>query len=111
MSTPASHPYPWAPRRDGLALTVRLTPKSARDALEGIEQLADGRAVLKVRVRAVPEAGAANAALIRLVAKSLAMPAGAISLETGATGRVKTLFLNGDAEALETRLLALLGAG
>lgn len=106
----AARPYPWAPRRDGVVLTVRLTPKSARDGVEGIERRADGRAVLKVRVRAVPEAGAANAALIRLVAKSLAIPAGAVSLESGASGRVKTLFVTGDAGELELRLAALASA-
>ncbi|MHB8885670.1 MAG: DUF167 family protein [Methylovirgula sp.] len=100
---------PWAPRRDGVALTVRLTPKSARDALEGIEQLADGRAVVKARVRAVPEAGAANTALIRLLAEALALPARAIKLESGATSRVKVLFLDGDAEVLDMRLAALWG--
>jgi uncharacterized protein len=29
---------------------VRLTPKGGRDAIDGIERLADGRAVLKARV-------------------------------------------------------------
>lgn len=100
---------PWAPRRGGVALTVRLTPKSARDALEGIEQLADGRAVVKARVRAVPEAGAANSALIRLLAEALAMPARAIKLESGATSRVKILLLEGDAEVLDMRLAAIWG--
>ncbi len=104
MSAPSP---PWTFKRDGVVVTVRLTPKSGRDALEGIAQLADGRAVLKARVRAVPEAGAANNALIRLLAKSLAIPAGAVSLESGATGRVKTLFLKGDANELESRLAAL----
>jgi len=46
-----------------------LTPKSARDEIGGIEELADGRTVLKVRVRAVPQDGEANAALQRLIAK------------------------------------------
>ena len=92
-----------------MTLTVRLTPKSARDALEGIERRADGRAVVKARVRAVPEAGAANAALIRLLAEVLAMPVRAIKLESGATSRVKTLFLEGNAEALDARLMAILG--
>ncbi len=95
---------PWSPRKDGLRLLVRLTPKSSRDGIEGIEHLADGRACLKVRVRAVPEAGAANAALIRLLAKSLAIPASAISLESGASGRVKILRLAGDGAALAARL-------
>lgn len=79
--------------------------------MEGIEQLADGRAVLKARVRAVPEAGAANAALMHLLAEALALPNRAVSLESGATSRVKTLFLKGDAGALETRLTALLEPG
>jgi uncharacterized protein YggU (UPF0235/DUF167 family) len=36
---------PWSPARDGLALHIRVTPRGGRDALEGAEQLADGRAV------------------------------------------------------------------
>jgi uncharacterized protein len=104
---PTAQSLPWTVRRDGVALSVRLTPKSARDALEGIEQLADGRIVLKARVRALPEAGAANTALIRLLAKALALPSSAVTLESGATGRVKTLMLRGDCEAIEARLLAL----
>ena len=50
---------------------MRLTPKGGRDAIDGIEQLADGRAVLKVRVRAAASEGEANAALVKLVAKAL----------------------------------------
>ena len=42
----------------GIALAVRLTPKGGRDAIDGIETLADGRAVLKARVRAAPPAKA-----------------------------------------------------
>ena len=56
---------------DGLALRVRLTPKGGRDAIDGIEQLADGTAVLKARVRAAPQDGDANAALQKLVARSV----------------------------------------
>ena len=60
---------------DGLMLTVRLTPRGGRDAIDGIEQLADGRSVLKVRVRAAASEGEANAALVRLIAKTLGVPA------------------------------------
>ena len=57
----------------------------------------------------MPEAGAANAALMRLLAEALSMPARAIRLESGTTSRVKTLFFEGDAGALETRLIVVLG--
>jgi uncharacterized protein YggU (UPF0235/DUF167 family) len=54
--------------KDGLSLTVRLTPKGGRDAIDGIDERADGRCVLKIRVRAVASVGEANAALVKLVA-------------------------------------------
>lgn len=100
---------PWSLRRGGLALDVRLTPKGGRDAIDGIEQTAEGRSVLKIRVRAVPEAGAANAALIKLLAETCDIPARAISLESGATARLKRLSVKGDGEALAARLAALFG--
>src|SRR6516225_3586925 len=61
---------PWGAAPNGIVLTVRLTPKGARDAIEGIERLADRRCALKVRVRAAPSEGAANAALVALIAKA-----------------------------------------
>jgi uncharacterized protein YggU (UPF0235/DUF167 family) len=98
---------PWSARKDGVSVLVRLTPKSAREAIDGIDHLSDGRAVLKFRVRALPEAGAANEALVRLVAKTLALPASSITLESGASGRLKCLRLRGDASLLIARLEAL----
>jgi hypothetical protein len=95
---------PWRERSDGLQLVVRLTPKSSRDALEGLETLADGQCVLKARVRAVPEDGKANAALIGLVAKQLKTPASRIRLAGGAASRCKTLHLQGDSRALADML-------
>jgi uncharacterized protein YggU (UPF0235/DUF167 family) len=44
---------PWQRAGSGLLLSVRLTPRSASDALGGIETLSDGRAVVKLRVRAL----------------------------------------------------------
>ena len=58
---------PFRPRGDGLDLFVRLTPKAATDALQGFATAADGSVHLKARVRAVPEKGAANAALEKLL--------------------------------------------
>jgi len=93
-----------------LTLHVRLTPKSSRDALEGIETLADGQSVLKARVRAVPEDGKANDALIKLVAKSLKIPASRAKLTSGATSRHKVLALEGDGAELSAKLEALAAA-
>jgi uncharacterized protein len=91
---------PWAAQAGGLALSVRLTPKGGRDAIDGIEQLADGRSVLKVRVRAAPSEGEANEALMRLIAKTLGVPLRDVALSAGATSRVKRLTIAGDAARL-----------
>ena len=101
---------PWRPRADGLEIRVRVTPRGGRDAINGVEALADGRTVLKVRVRTVPEDGAANAAVRRLLATALGLPASAVALAAGATARVKTLAVTGDAAALASALDGLYGA-
>jgi uncharacterized protein YggU (UPF0235/DUF167 family) len=88
-----------------------LTPKSSSDETGGIECLADGRTVLKVRVRAAPEASKANEALIRLIAKALGLPASAVKIASGATGRVKTLRLEGDPASLAGGLGRLCSGG
>ena len=85
---------------DGVALDVRLTPRSARDAIEGIERLADGRSVLKARVRAAPVEGEANAALARLLAKELGIAPRQIAVTGGAAARLKRLRIRGDAGVL-----------
>jgi uncharacterized protein YggU (UPF0235/DUF167 family) len=92
-----------------LLLSVRLTPKAAHDRIDGAEVRADGRAVLKARVRAVPEAGKANEALLQLLARSLDLPARALSLASGSTGRVKTIRIAGAPAGLEDRIAALAG--
>lgn len=86
----------WSAQEDGVTLWVRLTPKGGRDALEGVEALADGRLVLKARVRAAPEDGRANEALIELVSSALETPRRQVSIASGHTGRVKKLFVAGD---------------
>lgn len=93
--------------RDGIDLVVRLTPKSALDRLEGAETSADGRSHLKARVRAVPENGAANKALEKLVAKALGVPASAVSVIAGGTARLKTLRVLGDPATLVESIKAL----
>jgi uncharacterized protein (TIGR00251 family) len=95
---------PWSPFADGVSLVVRLTPKGGRDAIDGIETLSDGRAVLKVRVQAAPSEGEANAALIKLIAKAVGVPPRDVSLVAGATARIKRLIISGDGPTLVTAL-------
>lgn len=83
-----------------IVLSVRLTPGADRDAIEGTGVLADGREVLHVRVRARPHDGEANAALVRLLAKSFRRPKSAIAIVSGASGRVKDLRIAGSASDL-----------
>ena len=80
---------------DGVRLRVRLTPRSARDTLGPIETLANAEAVLVAHVRAVPERGAANAALEALLAKALGIAKTRVAVVAGATARVKTVRLEG----------------
>ncbi len=78
-----------------IVLTVRLTPRADRDSVEGVSTLADGQVVALARVRAVPEDGAANKALIALIAKIFHRPKSAIALVGGATARVKQVRIDG----------------
>jgi uncharacterized protein len=99
----------WVRVEDGLMVTVRLTPKGGRDAIDGLERLADGRAVVKVRVRAAPSDGAANAALIRLMAQALDVAPRQVSLAAGATTRVKRIKIVGEPARLAATLRQLMG--
>lgn len=98
---------PFRPRENGIELFVRLTPKAALDRIDGVETAADGRSHLKARVRAVPENGAANQALQRMLAKALGVPVSAVSVVAGGTARLKTLRVVGDAAELVERLQTL----
>jgi uncharacterized protein (TIGR00251 family) len=84
----------------GVALAVRLTPKGGRDAIDGIEPLADGRSVLKVRVATPPSEGEANKALCRLIAKAVGVPPRDVEIVAGATSRIKRLTISGDGPTL-----------
>ncbi len=91
----------------GVALRVRLTPNASRDEIAGTEATAEGPA-LKARVRAVPEAGRANAALEALVAQWLGMAKGAVAVTSGSKSRIKRVTVTGDANVLAAQVTALL---
>lgn len=91
----------------GLDILVRLTPNASRDDLTALECLSDERAYLPARVRAVPEKGKANAALLGLMSKQLGVPKSALSIARGATSRPKTVRIEADRDTCDriTRLL------
>jgi uncharacterized protein (TIGR00251 family) len=86
-------------------LAVRLTPRAGRERIDGWEQDEAGRPFLKARVAAPPVEGEANAALVRLIAKALGVPKGAVRIVAGDTARLKQLEIEGLEQAeLVTRL-------
>jgi len=95
---------PWSPASNGVVVAVRLTPKGGRDAIDGVEIQADGRAVLKVRVRAAPTEGEANEALVRLLARTLDVPSRDVTLLSGATARQKRIAISGHGPTLVATL-------
>lgn len=78
-----------------LRLTIRITPKGGRDAVDGWATDDAGRPILKVRVSAAASDGAANAAVVALIAKSLKRPRSAVRIAAGETSRVKRLEIDG----------------
>jgi hypothetical protein len=76
-------------------LAVKLTPGAASDRIDGWDLDPEGRPVLKVRVRARPVEGQANAALILLLAKSLGVPRSTLSLMRGGQSRLKMIEVEG----------------
>jgi uncharacterized protein (TIGR00251 family) len=95
---------PFSRATNGVLVSVRLAPRSSANAIRGIEADAGGSAVLKVSVTAAPESGKANAALIKLLAKTWKLPKTSLSVVSGAASRRKVLLVSGDPEALIARL-------
>ena len=98
---------PWRYSSDGISISLRVTPRGGRDDIDGIEQLADGRSVLKVRVRAIADGGEANKAVTELLAKALRVPKARVKILSGATSRLKQVAVDGDPKSLGEALRAL----
>ena len=95
---------------DGIVISVRLTPKSGADQVSGVEAAGEGQPVLRVRVRAAPEDGKANAAVAALLAKWLGEPKTHGVLVSGGKSRLKQILIRGDAAALMEKLAARIAA-
>ena len=98
---------PWRFSAQGIAVALRVTPRGGSDAIDGIETLADGRSVVKVRVRAIADGGAANRAVTELLAKALRVPKSHVRVLSGATSRLKQIAVDGDPKQLGELLGAL----
>ena len=72
----------------GTRLSLRVTPKASRNA---IEPPGDASAPLRVHVTTVPEGGKANAAVLKLLAKALGVPKSRLAIVQGETGRNKVI--------------------
>ncbi len=101
---------PWRYSTGGISIALRVTPRGGRDDIDGIETLADGRSVLKVRVRAVADGGEANRAVTELLAKALRVPKARVRLLSGATSRLKQVAVDGDPKELGEALRTLTAA-
>jgi uncharacterized protein len=101
---------PWRYSTQGIGVALRVTPRGGRDDIDGIETLANGRVVLKVRVRAIAEGGEANRAVTELFAKILGVPRARVRIVSGTTSRLKQIAIDGDPRKLGEALRKLTAA-
>jgi uncharacterized protein len=87
---------PWRYSTRGISVALRVTPRGGRDDIDGVEMLADGRPVLKVRVRAIADGGEANRAVTALMAKALGVPKAKVRILSGMASRLKQVAVEGD---------------
>ena len=91
----------------GLTVEVRLTPRADRDGIDGVRQDGEGEARLAVRVTAAPVDGAANQALIALLARRWRLPKSAFALVAGESARSKRLSVTASKTRLDKALADL----
>jgi hypothetical protein len=85
-------------------LAVRVTPRSAKPGIGGWRADADGRDELEVRVAEAPADGAANDAVIRLLAKALGISRSELAIISGTTSRHKRIAIPFDFAEARGRL-------
>lgn len=101
---------PWRFSTEGISIALRVTPRGGRDDIDGIETLANGRSVVKIRVRAIAEGGEANRAVTELLAKTLGVPKARVRILSGVTSRLKQVAVDGDPRALGDTLQKTIAA-
>jgi uncharacterized protein (TIGR00251 family) len=98
---------PFRSESGAIVLMVRLTPRASRDGVDGIGSLSDGRDVVLARVRAIPEKGGANDALIKVIAEAFGVAKSTVEIAGGAAARLKQVRISGDPAALAAKVAAL----
>lgn len=89
------------PVSDGIVVSVRVIPRAARSAIDGIREGA-----LLVRVKAPPVEGAANEAVVALLAEVLGVGRRQVAIVSGTRGRHKRVRVTGvDARTAAARLI------
>jgi uncharacterized protein (TIGR00251 family) len=101
---------PWRYSTQGISVALRVTPRGGRDGIEGLETLANGRTVVKVRVRAIAEGGEANRAVTELLAEALGVSKRDVRVLSGTTSRLKQVAVDGDPAQLGEALRQLTAA-
>jgi uncharacterized protein (TIGR00251 family) len=101
---------PWRYSNQGISVALRVTPRGGRDDIDGLETLAGGRMVVKVRVRAIADGGEANRAVAELLAKALGVPKANVRILSGMTSRLKQVAVDGDPARLGEVLRELTAA-
>jgi uncharacterized protein (TIGR00251 family) len=91
----------------GARATVKGTPRASRNGVKGVAVDSAGQPHLAVRVSAPPEAGKANAALIKVLARRWRMPQGDLEVVSGAGARRKVLQIRGSPDVLIARIEAI----
>jgi uncharacterized protein (TIGR00251 family) len=92
-------------------LPIKLQPGASSDRIDGWDVDAEGRPVLKVRLRARPVDGEANAALVRFLAKALGVSRSSVDLARGGQSRLKMIEVEGvDEVELKARLDGIIAA-
>jgi hypothetical protein len=99
-------PDVFRPVPGGVDIFIRLTPGARREGTGGVFAAPD-RSWLMATVRAAPEDGKANRALLELLADTLSVPRSTLSLASGETARLKTVRLMAEGQALDRAIAAL----
>lgn len=79
-----------------MKLHIRVCPNAKQSAIIGWESHAIHSRILRLRIAAPPIDGAANQAVIALLARELRCPKSRVSLDKGSGSREKTIILPDD---------------